>query len=90
MGQWGVSFDTFGKVLHFWEKVWYGMVRNGWGQVAQWIELLTTDQKVGGSNPSLLTNIQKKTVVGTSYRALSFLVTLFQDDYPDKHHHSFD
>jgi hypothetical protein len=27
------------------------------GQVAQWIELLTTDQKAGGSNPSLLTAI---------------------------------
>ncbi len=27
------------------------------GQVAQWIELLTTDQKAGGSNPSLLTTI---------------------------------
>ncbi len=31
------------------------MIRGGLGQVAQWIELLTTDQKVGGSNPSLLT-----------------------------------
>jgi hypothetical protein len=30
------------------------MVENAQGQVAQWIELLTTDQKVGGSNPSLL------------------------------------
>ena len=33
----------------------YVIVKNGLGQVAQWIELLTTDQKVGGSNPSLLT-----------------------------------
>jgi hypothetical protein len=34
----------------------YDIVVYGLGQVAQWIELLTTDQKVGGSNPSLLTN----------------------------------
>jgi hypothetical protein len=34
-------------------------VEYGLGQVAQWIELLTTDQKVGGSNPSLLTNIKQ-------------------------------
>jgi hypothetical protein len=33
------------------------MFVNALGQVAQWIELLTTDQKAGGSNPSLLTVI---------------------------------